>query len=133
MIGLFFAASAEVLCAAGAAHTVAGLVLGRLASQLLTFLVTGIVIWIRRLERKDLLAADTLHDIVAQKELSLLVTDVLQHLLAECFTQVLRLHDRVALATAAVSEFTRRQLRQKCLFRVALEAVLMVLMEAAIC
>lgn len=133
VVRFFLARSTEVLGTATAPNSVLGAVLGSLLGHLFAIIaILGIVVWLGGLEGKDFVAADALDDVVADEQVRLLVTDFLEHLLAEIFAKIFRLHQGIALAAATVSKVTRWQLREQCLLGVGLKALQVELMEAAV-
>lgn len=133
MVRVFLATSAEVVRARRTPDTVSSHVFGGLPRHRLILLILRSIIWLRRIEGKYVLAVRTLHDVIGigHQYLRLLLTDVLEPLLAEGLAEVVRLHYRIALPAPAFGEVPRWQLRQQLLLGIRAETLDVELMEAA--
>jgi len=91
VIGLLFAIGAEVLCTVGTSYTVLGHVLRCLTCHIFASFVLGCIIWLTRLKAENFSAARALHNTISvlHHHLGLLLTDVLQKLLTEGFSEIL--------------------------------------------
>lgn len=93
MIGLFFAASAEVFGATGASNPKFGHVLCCLPRNLLTCLIASLIIWLTRIKRENF-TTRTLNNViwVGEHHFSLLLADVMKKFLTQSFSQIICLH-----------------------------------------
>lgn len=132
VIGLLFAACAEILRTVRASNAELSHVFSCLTGHIFSNLVFGRIIWLRGLKAENFIAARALDNSIGvlHHHLCLLLSNVLEPFRAESFPQILCLHNRVALAAPAVVKVTRWLLGQKLLFGVRPETFCVELVKA---
>lgn len=113
VIGLFFAVGTEIFGTTRASYPKFGHVFCCIPRNLLTCLVTCLIIWLT-LSKRENFTTRTLNNVirVGEHHFSLLFTNVVKKLLTQSFSQIICLHQSAALFAFALSEISGWELGQ---------------------